>query len=185
MNELLICITSHPLDSPSLVNKLHTALQANLQGMDVDQKSPTSSQHADTTMMVSTVITFHLTFAASRLSQKEDCLLHNFQYMLHPYQTLRVQGITAMLLQDASQSSSRRTGSHSPKQQPGLSLPSLPAIPETPEGAMQRALSIGEEGRRGQCAYASFVESSGGSLNLVRSHSAADIFSVCPGSCSL
>ena len=44
MNELLICITSHPLDSPSLVNKLHTALQANLQGMDVDQKSPTSSQ---------------------------------------------------------------------------------------------------------------------------------------------
>ena len=84
MNEVLICITSHPLGSPSLVNKLHTALQANLQSMDVDQKSPTSSQHADTTMMVSTVITFHLTFSASRLSQKEDCLLHNSQYMLHP-----------------------------------------------------------------------------------------------------
>ena len=50
---------------------------------------------------------------------------------------------------------------------------------------MQRALSSGEEGRRGQRAYASFVESSGGSLNLVRLRSAADMLSVCPGSCSL
>ena len=32
---------------------------------------------------------------------------------------------------------------------------------------MQRALSSGEEGRRGQRAYASFMHSSGGSLDLV------------------
>ena len=44
----------------------------------------------------------------------------------------------------------------------------LPAIPESAEGAMLRAMSSGEEGRRGQQAYASFLESSGGSLNLVR-----------------
>ena len=70
-------------------------------------------------------------------------------------------------LQDASQSPSRRAGSHSPRQQPGLSLAALPAIPETPEGAMQRALSSGEEGRRGQRAYASFMHSSGSGLDLV------------------
>ena len=33
---------------------------------------------------------------------------------------------------------------------------------------MMRSMSSGEEGRRGQQAYASFLESSGGSLNLVR-----------------
>lgn len=43
----------------------------------------------------------------------------------------------------------------------------LPAIPESAEGAMMRSMSSGEEGRRGQQAYASFLESSGGSLNLV------------------
>ena len=69
--------------------------------------------------------------------------------------------------QDACQSPSRRAGSYSPRQQPGLSLAALPAIPETAEGAMQRALSSGEEGRRGQRAYASFMHSTGGSLDVV------------------
>ena len=71
------------------------------------------------------------------------------------------------MLQDACQSPSRRAGSHSPRPQSGLSLAALPAIPETTEGAMQRALSSGEEGRRGQRAYASFMHSSGDSLDLV------------------
>ncbi|CAL5220717.1 g2773 [Coccomyxa viridis] len=69
-------------------------------------------------------------------------------------------------LMDACQSPSRRAGSHSPRPQSGLSLAALPAIPETTEGAMQRALSSGEEGRRGQRAYASFMHSSGDSLDL-------------------
>ncbi|CAK0783368.1 hypothetical protein CVIRNUC_006567 [Coccomyxa viridis] len=91
---------------------------ANLQSMNVDQKSP----------------------AASPSEMSVESVMEN------------------------AQSFSRQVGSHSPRPQPSVGV--LPAIPESAEGAMMRSMSSGEEGRRGQQAYASFLESSGGSLNL-------------------
>lgn len=141
--------------------KIFWQLQATLQSMDVDQKSPTPPEK--TALMVSPYPGHSTPCAAETVQLTHSMTMHR----LNVHQLAEGDCALGMHLQDVPQSSFRPAGSPSPRQQSAMTLAALPAIPESSESAMHRAMSSGEEGRRGQRAYASFLESAGAGLHQV------------------